>query len=186
MGATACQDMPKYNNPILQAMWQEKRTELSSKEYKLWRLRDQGERTHVRGVLDGGFFLFIGGVRGHIQQESVDIVRFAFLDNDEYAIVTLPLERIRIKLDAGLQGDPLIRFNFSSSDEYGCLRGVETWDREYMVQKANQDMQTAKCSLYSMIHMMAWNQERFVIPTVTIRLHPDLWRKEFIMPMDGP
>lgn len=73
-------------------------------------LRRMTEITEVNGQVSGGFFLFVGGISGSI---STDVsVKFAWQMNDStYAISSLPLEKIRVKLDESTL-TPTIRFRW--------------------------------------------------------------------------
>ncbi|MFA6603278.1 MAG: hypothetical protein WCT10_00380 [Patescibacteria group bacterium] len=73
-------------------------------------LRKIAERTETSSRATGGFFLFVGSYGSSSQQQV--IVRFAWqMPDGIYAISSLPLERIRVKLD-NAAAVPTIRFNW--------------------------------------------------------------------------
>jgi hypothetical protein len=73
-------------------------------------LRKMAERTEVNSRISGGFFLFVGGISG-TTQTAVN-VKFAWKMNDgTYAISSLPLERIRVRIDENVAA-PTIKFRW--------------------------------------------------------------------------
>jgi hypothetical protein len=74
-------------------------------------LRKMAERTEVNSRISGGFFLFVGGMSG---KTSTDVsVKFSWKMNDgTYAISSLPIEKIRVKLDEKAIA-PTVTFHYS-------------------------------------------------------------------------
>ena len=74
------------------------------------KLRKMTERTDINARISGIFFLFIGNISGTMNT-SVS-VKFAWEMNDgTYAISSLPLEKIRVKLDEKAT-TPTIKFRW--------------------------------------------------------------------------
>lgn len=72
-------------------------------------LRKMSERTEVNSHISGGFFLVFGILEGG--SKTTISVKFAWQMNDgTYAISSLPLEKIRVKLDNKIT-TPTIEFN---------------------------------------------------------------------------
>jgi hypothetical protein len=67
----------------------------------------------AKGELSGGWFLFMGGVDGKYTGEKqyvVTNIRFAWeIENNTYTITTLPLNRVRVKLDETVKA-PTVSF----------------------------------------------------------------------------
>ena len=74
------------------------------------KLRKMVERTDMKTSASGGFFLFVGGFETSAKTSVT--VKFAWQMNDgTYAISSLPLEKIRVKLDDGA-AVPTIKFRW--------------------------------------------------------------------------
>lgn len=72
-------------------------------------LRKMSERTEVNSRISGGFFLVLGTLEG--KSKTTISVKFAWQMNDgTYAISSLPLEKIRVRLDEKIAA-PTIEFN---------------------------------------------------------------------------
>ena len=77
------------------------------------KLRKIAERTDVNSKISGSFFLFVGGLNG--KAETTVSVKFAWEMNDgTYALSSLPLEKIRVKLDENAT-TPTIKFRWTRS-----------------------------------------------------------------------
>ncbi|MDP3947637.1 MAG: hypothetical protein Q8Q41_03035 [bacterium] len=80
------------------------------------KLRKMVERTDAKTSTSGGFFLFVGGFDSSAKTSVT--VKFAWQMNDgTYAISSLPLEKIRVKLDDGA-AVPTIKFRWLPYDSY--------------------------------------------------------------------
>ena len=74
------------------------------------KLRKMLERSETDSRISGGFFLIVGGLNGTINT-SISM-KFAWEMNDgTYAISSLPLEKIRVKLDEKVT-TPTIKFRW--------------------------------------------------------------------------
>ncbi len=74
------------------------------------KLRKMVERTETNSHISGGFFLFVGALNGGTTTNVS--VKFAWEMNDgTYAISSLPIEKIRIKLDEKV-ATPTIKFRW--------------------------------------------------------------------------
>ena len=72
------------------------------------KLRKMVERTEVNSNISAGFFLFVGAFNA--KTKTIISVKFAWEMNDGiYAVSSLPLEKIRIKIDERVAG-PTIKF----------------------------------------------------------------------------
>lgn len=81
------------------------------------RLRKMVERTEVNSRISGSFFLFVGDVSG--STKTTLSVKFAWEMNDGvYAISSLPLEKIRVRLDENTTV-PTIKFRWRPYNGYG-------------------------------------------------------------------
>lgn len=73
-------------------------------------LRRMVERTNTNSKISGGYFLFVGGLEG--STETTVSMKFAWQMNDgTYAISSLPIEKIRIKLNEEIT-TPTIKFRW--------------------------------------------------------------------------
>lgn len=90
------------------------REELFSGEHKLKRLTNlTGKET----TLSGGFFLFVGSLAAKTKESC--LVKFAWqLNNGSYAISSLPLEQIRIRLIKEIK-PPTVKFRWKKSGHLG-------------------------------------------------------------------
>ena len=78
------------------------------------KLRKMIERTGTNSNISGGFFLFAGALNGGTTTNV--LVKFAWEMNDgTYAISSLPLEKIRVKLDEKV-ATPTIKFRWGSDN----------------------------------------------------------------------
>src|SRR3989344_7043637 len=74
------------------------------------KLRKMVERTETNSYISGGFFLFVGALSGGTTTNV--LVKFAWEMNDgTYALSSLPLEKIRVKLDEKAT-TPTIKFRW--------------------------------------------------------------------------
>lgn len=81
------------------------------------KLRKMTERMDVNSGISGGFFLFAGSLSG--STETTASVKFAWeMSDGTYAISSLPLEKIRVKLDEKAIV-PTIKFNWEELGLYG-------------------------------------------------------------------
>lgn len=93
----------------------------------------------AKGDISGGWFLFMGGMEGHYTGEKRHIVtniRFAWeIQDSTYTITTLPLNRVRVKLDENakaptvafkVNGNAITDAYLSSSDSGSCTEVVYT------------------------------------------------------------
>jgi len=77
-------------------------------------LRKITERIEQKSQVSGGFFIFVGGISS--SSEAKVSVKFAWKMNDGiYAISSLPLEKIRVRID-NRQENPTISFCYSKDD----------------------------------------------------------------------
>jgi len=88
------------------------------------KLRKMAERTDINSRISGSFFLFVGDITGEVKT-SVS-VKFAWEMNDgTYAISSLPLEKIRVKLDEKAT-TPTIKFRWVRWDRPRSAAQVQT------------------------------------------------------------
>ena len=84
------------------------------------KLRKMVERTETNSNISGGFFLFVGALSGGTTTSM--LVKFAWEMNDgTYALSSLPLEKIRIKLDEDIT-TPTIKFRWGPSNHPQTLQ----------------------------------------------------------------
>lgn len=95
------------------------------------RLRKMSERTNMESKTSGSFFILLGDFRS--STETKVHVKFAWEMNDgTYAISSLPLEKIRIKIDEKAK-TPTVQFVWN----LGCFFGCRNYrDLQYMMDHA--------------------------------------------------
>ena len=99
------------------------------------RLRKMIGQTEANVSLSGGFFLFVGDISGRVTTGVS--VKFAWEMNDgTYAISSLPLEKIRIKLDEKAT-TPTIKFRWSPSSSKQ-VQDLMDWNVLYAIITARE------------------------------------------------
>lgn len=110
--AVGCQNKPEPSSQAEQIL---------KGEHKL---RKMTERTDVNSSISGIFFLFIGNLSG--TSKTTVSVKFAWEMNDGiYAISSLPLEKIRVKLEESAT-TPTIKFRWLPYRRMGVVPQVQT------------------------------------------------------------
>lgn len=90
------------------------------------KLRKMVERSENNSKISGNFFLIFGGLDGSTTTKV--LIKFAWEMNDgTYALSSLPLEKIRVKLDEKAT-EPTIKFRWQRWNEYRTAQIQELMD----------------------------------------------------------